>query len=71
MLICINIPEDEYVVMQDKEKLAMLKQAYRRALNVRYKAELLDERRNLVRSKEVLNECQKMYVEALYMGLLD
>lgn len=71
MLLCISVPETDYLEMNDGEKLDMLRQAYRGALNLRYKAELLDERTRLVRSMDVLNEYQKMFVDALYMGLLD
>ena len=71
MLLCINVSEDELLCMTDEEKLMALRDAYHRALQVRRRAENYDERRYLVRSKDVLDDRQKYLVNMLYEGWLD
>lgn len=74
MLLGINISEQEYLGMNEKERLSLLDEAYFRARQMRLKAEAYADRLDIIRrapEASVLNNRQLAYVDALYAGIFD
>lgn len=74
MILGIMIKEADYLRMDEKERLALLDQAYFRARQTKMRAEKYVERLDLIRyepEEKVLSPAQLAYVDALCDGLFD
>lgn len=75
MLLGIDIPEKDFLNMTDEEKLALLKEAYGRTKQIRYRAMNARKKLDILRipveyAFTVLTEKEIGYLHALELGFL-
>ncbi len=73
MLMGINVKEKDYIRMTDKERLALLDDAYFRTRQLKIKAKAYEERLTILPKspEEVLTQKEFMFVQALWKGIFD
>lgn len=73
MLLGINVPEKEYKMMSDAEKLALLDEAYRRTRQMKFRAFNAQKKLDILRipmeyAYQILTEKEVHMVHALRLG---
>lgn len=73
MILGINVKEKDYVRMTDKERLALLDEAYFRSRQMKEKAKAYEQRLIILPKKpeEVLSQKEFSFVKALWEGLFE
>lgn len=73
MILGINVKEKDYVRMTDKERLALLDDAYFRSRQMKEKAKSYEQRLIILPKKpeEVLSQKEFTFVKALWEGMFE
>ena len=73
MLLGINVKEKDLLKMSDKERLALIDDAYFRSKQMQIKAKAYEQRLVILprEPEEVLTQKEFMFVQALWKGMFD